>query len=165
MELKSNGCDRAAQPLLLADAMLGRLARWLRLIGYDTLYAQGWSDQQIAARARAEARIVLTRDRELTRRRGIRCLLLEGHTLETQLAEFWRAFEPPRAALSPRCPRCNAPLEVLAAAAARDRVPPYVFRTQSLFRHCPDCDQVYWQGSHWQHVQETIARARNGTII
>ena len=62
--------------MLLADAMLGRLARWLRLIGYDTVYAQGWSDHRVAARARAEARIVLTRDRELARRRGVRCLLI-----------------------------------------------------------------------------------------
>ena len=163
MEQKSNGCHTTELPLLLADAMLGRLARWLRLIGYDTVYARGWSDHQVAARARAEARIVLTRDRELARRRGIRCLLIESQSLERQLTEFWAAFVPPAGALSPRCPRCNAPLEALPAAAVRDRVPPYVLRTQARFHHCPDCDQIYWRGSHWQHVQQIIARVRAHT--
>jgi hypothetical protein len=140
--------------------MLGRLMRWLRLIGYDTLYAQGWSDHQIAALARAEDRIVLTRDHELARRRGIRCLLIEGQALEAQLAELWDALGPLQTALPARCPRCNAPLEILQAETARQRVPPYVFRTQYAFRHCPDCDRVYWRGSHWQHVQDTIERVR-----
>jgi uncharacterized protein with PIN domain len=89
--------------------------------------------------------------------------LIEGQEIEAQLVEFWAAFRPPTGMLSPRCPRCNALLEVLPAAAARDRVPPYVFRTQTLFRRCPDCDQVYWQGSHWQHVQQIIARVRART--
>jgi uncharacterized protein with PIN domain len=165
MEHKSNTCGDnvrapATQPLLLADAMLGRLARWLRLIGYDTVYAQGWSDHQVAARARAEGRIVLTGDRELARRRGIRCLLIESHDLEAQLEELWTVLAPPVTALSPRCPRCNTALEVLPAAVAQDRVPPYVFRTQTVFRRCPDCDQVYWQGSHWRHVQEIVERVR-----
>ena len=65
-------CDMATRsPLLLADAMLGRLCKWLRIWGYDTVYASSWSDHKIAARARAENRIVLTRDRELVRRKGI----------------------------------------------------------------------------------------------
>ncbi|MBN1642723.1 MAG: Mut7-C RNAse domain-containing protein [Anaerolineae bacterium] len=165
MEHKSNTCgsqesDGPRPPTLLADAMLGRLARWLRLIGYDTVYAQGWPDHQVAARARAEGRIVLTRDRELARRRGIRCLLIEGHMLEAQLTELWTTIPLPSGPMPPRCPRCNAALEVLPPAAAQDRVPPYVFRTQTTYRRCPECDRVYWQGSHWRHVQQIIERVR-----
>ena len=76
-----------AEPLLLADAMLGRLAKWLRLLGFDTLYAGRRSDHQIAALARAEGRIVLTRDREMTRRKGICCLYVDSQVLEEQLAQ------------------------------------------------------------------------------
>jgi uncharacterized protein with PIN domain len=149
-----NTADRT--PPLLADAMLGRLARWLRLIGYDTTYARDWSDHRIAARARAEDRIVLTRDRELARRRGIRCLLIERQDLEGQLEEIWLALGPPPANMEPRCPTCNATLRALADDEVRRRVPPYVYRTHKRFRYCAYCDQVYWRGSHWEDVERTI---------
>jgi uncharacterized protein with PIN domain len=148
----------SSAPLLLADAMLGRLARWLRLVGYDTTYARDWSDHRIAARARAEGRIVLTRDRELARRRGICCLLIERQDLEGQLEEIWLALGPPPADMEPRCPACNAPLRALADNEARRRVPPYVYRTHERFRHCAQCDRVYWRGSHWEDVDRTCER-------
>jgi len=145
-------------PLLLADAMLGRFARWLRLIGYDTTYARDWSDHRIVAQARAEGRIVLTRDREFVRRRGIRCLLIERQDLEGQLEELWLALGPPPADMKPRCPTCNGVLRALADDEARRRVPPYVYRTHERFRYCAQCDQVYWRGSHWEDVQRMIER-------
>jgi uncharacterized protein with PIN domain len=136
--------------------MLGRLARWLRLIGYDTIYARDESDHQITARARAEGRLVLTRDRELARRRGIRCLLIEHQDLEGQLEEVRRALGPPPVDLAPRCPACNARLRTMADDDVRRRVPPYVYRTHERFRYCAQCDQVYWRGSHWEDVERTI---------
>jgi uncharacterized protein with PIN domain len=163
MKTKSNLApgDMAAAgdlPRVLVDAMLGRLARWLRLIGYDALYARDGSDHQIAARARAEDRIVLTRDRELARRRGIRCLLIERQDVEGQLEEVWQALGPPPADLEPRCPSCNATLRPIGGDEARQRVPPYVYRTHEHFRYCAHCDQVYWRGSHWEDVERTIER-------
>lgn len=142
--------------------MLGRLARWLRLLGYDTTYARDWSDHRIAARARAEGRIVLTRDRELARRRGIQCLLIERQDLEGQLEEICLALGPPPPSLRPRCPVCNAMLRPLADDEARRRVPPYVYRTHERFRYCAHCDRVYWPGSHWEDVEKTIDRATQG---
>jgi uncharacterized protein with PIN domain len=144
------------EPALLADAMLGRLARWLRLIGYDTIYARDWSDHRIAARARAEGRIVLTLDRELARRRGIRCLLMEHQDLKGQLEEIGLALGPPPGSLQPRCPSCNATLGAIADDEVRRRVPPYVYRTHERFRYCARCDQIYWRGSHWEDVERTI---------
>jgi uncharacterized protein with PIN domain len=161
MQLKSNAPRDESNPPhrappLLADAMLGRLARWLRLIGYDTAYARDASDHQIAARARAEGRIVLTRDHELARRRGIRCLLIAHQDLEGQLEELRLALGPPPAGLSPRCPNCNAALRPLAEDEVRRRVPAYVYRKHERFRYCAQCDRVYWPGSHWDEVERTI---------
>jgi uncharacterized protein with PIN domain len=161
MQDKSNvSLDRPAVPEdarpLLADAMLGRLARWLRLIGYDTTYARDWSDHQIVARARAEARLVLTRDHELAGRQGIDCLLIESQDLEGQLEEVRQALGPPPADLEPRCPTCNGMLRQVAKEEVGERVPPYVYRTYERFRYCAHCDQFYWPGSHWEDVQNRL---------
>jgi uncharacterized protein with PIN domain len=143
---------------LLADAMLGRLAKWLRLLGYDTLYSSTLSDHQIAARSRAEGRVVLTRDRELTRRRGIRCLFVESDGLEDQLRQVVAAFGAPAPGPEPRCPRCNATLQRVSPEHARPYVPPYVFKTHRPFHRCPDCDKVYWAGSHWKQIRAMLER-------
>jgi uncharacterized protein with PIN domain len=154
--------DDSAVPLLLADAMLGRLAKWLRLLGLDTLYAGRRSDHEIAAIARAEGRIVLTRDRELTRRKGICCLYVDSQVLEDQLVQVLGALNGPVAAegapFSARCPRCNQPLAQVCREKARPHVPPYVWKTQSVFHHCAECGRFYWPGTHWEHIQETLDR-------
>jgi uncharacterized protein with PIN domain len=149
---------------LLADAMLGRLARWLRLMGYDTRFASGLSDHQIVACARSEGRVVLTQDRELARRQGIRCLLIQRHALEEQIREVVDRLGPPPSACEPRCPHCNAPLVKASPDEIRTYVPPYVFNTYEHFRRCADCGKVYWQGSHWEKVTQVIERLLNRQI-
>jgi uncharacterized protein with PIN domain len=133
--------------------MLGRLARWLRLLGYDTLYAGKGSDHQVIACARAEGRVVLTRDRELARRRGARFLLIRSQDLAEQIAEVVSVYGAPGAR---RCSQCNAPLVRATPAQARDHVPPYVFQTQTEFRYCPTCDKYYWPGTHWDGVRQIL---------
>jgi len=128
--------------------MLGRLARWLRLAGYDTAYWRDGSDEDLMAAARADGRLIVTRDRALAGRRGARALLVNAGTLEEQIAEVKAAVgghpEP-----FTRCPECNGALVELPHAAARDLVPPYVWHTQTQFRRCPQCGRVYWKGTHW----------------
>jgi uncharacterized protein with PIN domain len=144
--------------------MLGRLAKWLRLMGFDTLYAENRSDYEIAALARAEGRVVLTRDREMTRRRGIRCLFIDSQVLEDQLAQVLNELNASlsgSAALNPaRCPQCNRPLEQVSRKEVRPHVPPYVWQTQSLYHRCAVCGKIYWPGTHWDRIQETIDRVR-----
>lgn len=136
--------------------MLGRLARWLRLVGYDAVYADTLSDHQIAARARAEGRVILTRDRELARRRGIRCLFIEGQELQAQLAQVFDQFGRPAKGQRARCPMCNAALDPAPAQEVKVRVPPYVQRTQLDFWRCPQCARIYWPGTHWQNVCQVV---------
>jgi uncharacterized protein with PIN domain len=136
----------------LADTMLGRLATWLRLLGYDTAYLPDANDAELARRARAEDRVLLTRDIELTRRRGVRCVLIESERVEEQVQQVFHALKlTPREAFS-RCAVCNGALEEVSKEAVRGAVPPYVFHTQERFRRCPCCERVYWRGTHWAHM-------------
>jgi len=141
----------------LADAMLGRLAKWLRILGYDTLYNPSWDDPYLVRVARAQERVVLTRDSELARRRGVRVLLLESERLEAQVQQLRSDLHLGAAAPFSRCPVCNALLEEISKDQAWGQVPPYVFVTQKEFRLCPACDRFYWRGSHWEHMLELVA--------
>jgi uncharacterized protein with PIN domain len=158
-----------ASPRFLADAMLGRLAKWLRLLGFDTCYAGHSGDHQIAALARVEGRVVLTRDRELTRRKGIRCLLIDSQVLEEQLAQVIAVYglaSPGNGSLAcsgllpvvPRCPACNGALIEVPREQARVHVPVYVWETHRRFLRCLGCEKLYWPGSHWERIQSTLAR-------
>jgi len=140
----------------LADGMLGRLARWLRLLGYDTAYDNAADDLELARRARAEDRVLLTRDRELAARRGLRTLLIESEVLQEQVRQVQQVWGPaPDPALS-RCSLCNALLEPAAHAEVAERVPPYVLRTQERFCVCPTCGRAYWAGTHVERMRQWI---------
>ena len=138
----------------LVDGMLGRLAKWLRAAGHDVVYEPPFDDLSLAERARREGRILLTRDHGLAARRGIRSLLIEEEDLDAQLGQVLRLFPAP--GMGSRCLRCNAPLEEVPLSAVQDFVPPYVRQHQKHFWLCPSCRRVYWQGSHWKHMQERL---------
>ncbi len=144
------------RPRFVADAMLGRLARRLRALGYDTLYSSQYDDPTLARLALAEDRILLTRDVELTRRRGLSFLLIEDDRLENQLRQMWNALGLTGENAFSRCLDCNTPLVECSPAQVRDRVPPYVYTTQSRFRCCPNCGRVYWRGTHWARMRAEI---------
>jgi uncharacterized protein with PIN domain len=148
---QENDSNKMEPPCLLADAMLGRLARWLRLLGYDTAYWRDGSDAALIRQARAEGRLILTRDHQLAGRRGVAALLVTAETLDEQIAEVRAALALLGGNPQPftRCPECNSILADLPRPAARDLVPPYVWHTQLEFRRCPDCGRVYWKGTHW----------------
>lgn len=137
---------------LLADAMLGRLARWLRLAGYDTAYLADTDDLAVMQLARAEERLILTRDVQLATRLGVNALLIESQLVEEQLAQVSVSVGPSAKNAPSRCSVCNEPLRPLSAEAARQRVPPYVARTQDQFLTCFTCHRVYWPGTHWQAI-------------
>ncbi len=138
----------------LMDGMLGRLAKWLRAAGHDVVYEPPFDDLSLAERARREGRILLTRDHGLAARRGIRALLIEGEELEVQLGQVLRLFPAP--GMGSRCLRCNVLLEEVPLSVVQDFVPPYVRQHQKHFWLCPSCRRVYWQGSHWQHMQKRL---------
>jgi uncharacterized protein with PIN domain len=138
----------------VADAHLGGLARLLRMAGFDTIYRNTLNDAEVEAVALDDGRAVLTRDRELLKRRAIaygcyvRALKAEAQLREVVerfgLAERVRPFT--------LCLSCNAPLRPVAKADVLDRLPPRVAATQDDFSTCDRCHGVFWKGSHWQRM-------------
>lgn len=143
----------------VVDAMLGTLAKRLRILGYDTYYDPALDDHQLVRLARAERRVLLTRDRELARRRGVEVLLVASENLEEQIDQVLRALELVPDRPFSRCPICNTPLQILDRQDAEARVPPYVAHTHTRFSHCPGCQKVYWRGTHWRQMANALAAA------
>ncbi len=148
-----------ATPRLLADEMVGSLARYLRMMGCDTTYAQGWSDEEIVRNARAEDRIVVTRDRDLSRRAG-RALLLTSPRLEDQVREVWRAIPGVATEIRfERCTLCNGPLaleDYHAVTSEQEGIPwDRVAAGMPLYR-CGHCGHAYWEGSHTAEVRRRL---------
>lgn len=139
----------------LCDAMLGRLARWLRLLGYDAAYSDA-GDHELARRARAEDRILLTRDTKLVERRGIQALLITSQAPDAQLRQVVQEFDLRQSKVFSRCAACNTPLRHIPKPAVRELVPPYVFRRHTSFQECPGCGRIYWRGSHWQRIRDRL---------
>ncbi len=140
----------------LADAMLGRLATWLRLLGYDTVYLPDADDHELARIARAEDRVLLTRDVELTRRRGVRHVLIESEQVDAQLRQVFHALELSARDAFSRCAECNLVLQSVSKDRVRDQVPPYVFQTHDRFLRCRRCGKIYWRGTHWARILAQI---------
>lgn len=137
-------------PRFAADAMLGRLARWLRLLGFDTSFEAHVEDEALVRRALAERRTVLTRDRRLPEEWTlVPVFVLRAEDLRGQLGELGARFAlAAHARPFSRCNRCNAPLEPASEAHVAARVPPHVRATHRRFLRCPACGRVYWAGSH-----------------
>jgi uncharacterized protein with PIN domain len=144
-----------------ADAMLGRLARWLRLVGCDTAYVAHIADGELVRRALEEGRVILTRDRRLPEQwRVPHVMVLRSEDPLAQLRQVLRAYGIDwRAQLFSRCAVCNAPLAPEAPERLGDEVPLRVRAEQREFRRCRGCGKVYWPGSHVERIRTTLERA------
>lgn len=147
-------------PRFVVDTMLGRLARWLRAMGYDTLYPGAADDRRLLQLAHAEDRILLTRDAKLARLAGARGCLIRADQVGQQLVEAREklALSPGDAGWLSRCLQCNAVLEPRAKDELRGVVPEYVFAAQAEFMGCSGCGKIYWSGSHADRILERLAR-------
>jgi len=150
------------KPRFVADCNVGRLARWLRAVGYDASYHARIEDAELVREAAAEHRVLLTRDRDLTRRRVVRtgvvrAVLIRDDDVTSQLRQVFSQLDLEINEALTRCIECNTQLEQRISAAVADRVPAHVRRTQSRFSECPQCARIYWAGTHWQHMREVLA--------
>jgi uncharacterized protein with PIN domain len=142
----------------VADAHLGGLARLLRMSGFDTLYDNHFQDSEIEAISAREARIVLTRDRELLKRREIThgCYV---HTLKSaqQLREIFDRLDLARSAAPfTLCLHCNAPLRTIDKELVQQIIPPTVRAQYERFSSCDVCGRVFWEGSHWRRMRALL---------
>ena len=152
----SNECP--VEPRFLLDGHLGRLAAYLRMLGFDCLYENDYDDEQLAEIAQREGRILLSRDRRLFMRTAV----TYGYCLRSldsleQVEEVIERFEL-RSRLAPfhRCLRCNHPLEPVAKEVVLDRLEPLTKLYFDDFQICPSCGQIYWKGSHYEKMQRLI---------
>lgn len=146
------------EPKFIADVHLGKLARYLRLLGFDTVYERDLDDAAIASRARAEHRIVLTRDRGLLKRSEV----THGHAVrsmdaDAQLLEVVEAFDL-RARIAPfsRCLKCNGAVRSIARELVEHRLPKYTRLAYDRFFRCEQCGSVYWPGAHFARLRSLV---------
>jgi uncharacterized protein with PIN domain len=152
----------SVKPRFLADCNVGRLARWLRALGYDASYHAQIGDAELVREAAAESRVLLTRDRDLTKRRVIqtgvvRAVLIRDDEVTRQLRQVFDELGLELKEALTRCIECNSELQERIPEMVAERVPPYVRRTQSRYSECPECGRVYWAGTHWQRMREVLA--------
>ncbi len=150
--------NSVTQPRFVADVMLGRLAKWLRIAGFDVLYSNRYSDDELVSLSHREGRILLSRDTRLLVRKVVkRFIFLESEKIQEQIRQIFRVIGTsslPR--ILSRCLTCNEVLNEVPREQVRDRVPPYVFETQAHFKCCPCCQRIYWAGTHRQAVLRTL---------
>jgi uncharacterized protein with PIN domain len=148
-------------PKFIVDSNVGKLAKWLRMIGYDAVFFNGDDDSQIIKIALEEARVILTRDTQIVKRgvvtRGrLRAILIDSDKPELQIRQLVMALNLGFGKPFSICLECNEPLETRSREQVIDLVPHYVFQTQSQFVECPACHRIYWRGTHWQAMMRKL---------
>ena len=145
----------------VADCMLGKLAKWLKILGFDVLFFSKAADKDLVDLSRREDRVLLTRDTGLIERTAKRPnrLFVRSDDWEDQVVQvlddlgLWDDVRP-----NTRCIECNLPLKALARERARNLVTPFVLEHASSFAICPGCDRVFWQGTHYGDMERKIER-------
>jgi len=154
----------SGEPRFILDGHLGRLAAYLRMLGFDCLYQNNYADEELAETVQREGRILLSRDRRLLMRKAV----TYGYCLRSldsleQLSEVIRRFDlAKRIVPFHRCLRCNHPLEPVAKEAVLDRLEPLTKLYFDEFQICPACKQIYWKGSHYEQMQGLIEQFIEG---
>jgi len=144
----------------IVDCMLGKLAKWLKILGFDAVYLNKAEDRDLLVLARREKGVLLTKDRELlVAAVGLPTLFIESEDWQKQLAQVLDAFKlRKRARPHSRCLLCNVELKRIPRSRARNLVTPFVFERTPSFAICPSCGRVFWPGTHFQDMDLKIAR-------
>lgn len=149
----------------LADGMLGKLTRWLRILGCDVEYASDLADAELLRIAKSQKRVLLTKDFEFYKQavgRNIETYYLEGQMTHEKLAELAKRFSINLTVdmTTSRCPKCNTPVKEAPKSQIEEKVEMNTLKGYEEFWLCPKCGQVYWQGAHWNKIRETLLQAR-----
>ena len=152
----------------VVDQMYHRLARWLRMLGYDAVYNQGFVDQDFLNLAKEESRIILTRDEDLKRRAqklGLQAVTIDAPTIEERLIILHKELGVELALpeeILPRCTICNSEIRVIDSIEILDQISEITQLHYKEFWICknPECSQIYWRGSHWEKMGKTLKDCR-----
>jgi uncharacterized protein with PIN domain len=146
------------RPRFLVDQMLGTLVTWLRALGFDTAFSRDQADSLLLRKARAEKRVLVTRDRELSRARSARTVYVHACDPVKQAVEVLRSLSvaPAVELLFTRCIRCNGRVADVDKVAVRGRVPSDAFEAYNDFTWCDGCERMYWPGEQFRRLEQTI---------
>jgi uncharacterized protein with PIN domain len=153
----------SAQPRFIIDVNVGRLAKWLRIMGYDTLFPEDTSDNELVRIALLEDRVLVTRDAGIAQRRAARLgqmkvAQIKDDDLRSQLQQLVRDLGLNLDKGFSRCVLCNHLLDPADREDVAQRLPPYVLQTQSQFMQCPQCQRLYWRGTHWSNMMDELGQ-------
>jgi len=142
----------------IATKELGRLCKWLRIMGYDTSYFPEAEKRELIIKSLQEERIILTRDSKMSVYSGTRMIHVKSDFVEDQVRQVTEelGMKPDRERFFTICVVCNIPLKKVKKSAIENKVPPYVYETQKDFTQCDVCNRVYWQGTHWTMVGDFV---------
>ena len=155
------------RPRFVIDANVGRLAKWLRAMGYDSLFIRDIDDGELMRIALEQDRIVITRDSHISERRvvtsgQVKTLLVDSDNFREQLRQITETLGLDYENGFSLCIECNEPLRGTSKELVEDRVPPYVFRTQDQFFECTRCRKLYWRGTHWRNMRDELEGFKKG---
>ena len=146
----------------MVDHNVGKLAKRLRMMGYDALFFNGKKDSRMIATALAEGSVILTKDTQIMKRRVVTSGRLKATLIKTDEPEqqMHQVIESLKLDYQPKpftiCLECNHPLVERSKQQVKDLVPPYVFKTQSQYMECPACHRIYWKGTHWKAMTQKL---------
>jgi len=142
-----------------ADVMIGRLARWLLVLGYDTIYNVKWSANQLVGRAGIENRVLLTRSsRLIDENSDLKSLLIKQDNPWHQLVFIQDTFNLGTNWIFTRCTKCNVKVNTISKEKVQNSVPPDVLKFSEKFYHCPNCNEIFWEGSHYKRFLEFLKK-------
>ncbi len=145
----------------VADDMVGKLARWLRILGCDAAYFHSVDDKELISIANSEHRILLTRDESISESgEAWMCVFIESDDYLEQLRQVFRLFnlKVEKKSIFSRCLICNEKLKEISKEQIRGKVPPFVFKTRDEFVICENCNKIYWKGTHTERVEEVLKK-------
>ena len=148
-------------PKCIVTGEVGRLARWLRLLGFDCIFFDRLRKRDIVIESLREDRVILTRETGLSRFSGVRMVHIESDFVKEQLAQVTKSLhlKVGREKMFSRCVECNTVTVKAEKDKLNAKVPPYVYKTQEEFMRCPNCGKIYWKGTHWNLANKFIARS------
>ena len=141
----------------VADIMLGRLARWMRLLGFDVLYPDTSDDKELLKFA--GERIILTRDKDLGKKKNV--LLIKSVKIDEQLNQVINELNLKISRPLSRCSVCNQILAEVEKSSVKALVPERIYNNHDTFWRCPDCNRIYWKGSHYDKIMDTVSRLKS----
>lgn len=145
----------------ILDTNVGKLARWLRMLGYDTLFINDVDDNELIAIGLNDKRVLLTKGTQIMLRRVVtsgrlKAVLIEDDNPKDQLRQVARVMKIDQERKFTRCLECNKLLVPKGKDEVRALVPAYVFKTQSQYFQCHACQRIYWRGTHWQRMNREM---------